>query len=83
MSADFLLSLPRPFYHDFYLLFLCRPILKLIVDTAYDIGVDVDHVDRVELNHITGNQAHQGVALRASGLQPTQLTSLTQYNQGR
>ncbi|KAI8049727.1 Alpha/beta knot methyltransferase [Syncephalis plumigaleata] len=60
-----------------------KPITDLIRTTAEDLDVPIEYVDRIELNELTANQPHQGVALRASGLDPTHLTSLTQYHNGK
>ncbi|RKP27512.1 Alpha/beta knot methyltransferase [Syncephalis pseudoplumigaleata] len=60
-----------------------KPITDLIRATAEDLDVPIEYADRVELNDLTANQPHQGVALRVSGLEPTQLTSLTQYSGGK
>ncbi|KAI9596023.1 Alpha/beta knot methyltransferase [Syncephalis fuscata] len=60
-----------------------QPITDLIRTTAEDMEVPIEYVDKIELNELTSNQLHQGVALRVSGLEPTHLTSLTQYNNGR
>jgi tRNA G18 (ribose-2'-O)-methylase SpoU len=62
---------------------LIRPITDLIRTTAEDLDVPIEYVDRIELNELTANQPHQGVALRVSGLEPTHITSLTQYHNGK
>ncbi|RKP09370.1 Alpha/beta knot methyltransferase [Thamnocephalis sphaerospora] len=60
-----------------------KPITDLILNTAMNIGVPIERVSKGELNELTNYQVHQGVALRASGLQPTHLTSITQYQNGQ
>ncbi|KAI8969227.1 Alpha/beta knot methyltransferase [Mycotypha africana] len=56
-------------------------LLTDIVQLAKEAKIKIFHMDKGRLNNLTDNKPHQGVVLRASALQPQEVSSLTQVTE--